>query len=1066
MNDSQARNAIIGNVNRNYFVEAGAGSGKTTILVERMVAMVEQGFPVDRICTITFTKAAANEFYARFQKRLSERSRDEKRESYHPGQLTEQTEQTKEYCRKALLDIDSCFMGTIDSFCNMILSEHPLEAGIPASSTVVEEADIIDRYLKEYSQIMVNESYRDLRDRYMRFINTQIDPVGVFKAVLSTIIQIRDAEFIYDDPGTETMEDRFRRDKADLARLFRKLLEDTNIQYPNNKESVKCWEALQQRSEALTVYDWDRYFTFVLDSLKKVKNLRVKAFDGIEDYFGPAFARLQGHETRGKVTWYELAENGVKDIVEEMMDYQARVALDFTVECMRKMAAELRKQGNLTFFDYKLYLRDMLKKDASDGHKLIEHIAERHSYFLIDEFQDTDPMQAEIFFYLAAREFDPDWKKCVPHEGSLFIVGDPKQSIYRFKNADVASFKKVRSLFSGYNGEVLKLTSNFRSTYTLHQWFNRVFGEHLLAEETEDQSRYETISNKSEDDEFSTGIYSYKPANADDDSNEVISIINTLVNNRDILIGNNMPVQYRDIMIITGAKKQLARYINAFTAVHIPFRVEGDIDFNECPALKDLVAVYKAAVCPGNNFYLYEALTSRVFNASSEVIMNIRDEIKDIRKTGTFVSKDDRVQKAIEVLNALSVRSREGSASKLLSEMIDELRIFAVSGNYNMEYVYYVLELLREKESAGEIASPEEAVKYFEDLMSNEEKLERCAALDKNDNRIHIANLHKVKGLEAPVVILAGSRKRNIGNRPEKRVEYIGDDPTCYMFEINKDNTYLAYKDRHDKKEKEKASSEAERIRQLYVAATRAKRLLIIADENPWKDLSQYAEHDFFSVYPEREMEPYVPETVNAGKLYEEAESIVRDDSITKKTSVHMHKPSDIEYDSVVNDIQTVSLKRNPKLIGTLVHRLMEVVITSRNRADIDKLINDMCDKLDQDDSYYADILHKVYDTINGGGCIQKNGYVSDILNELLSADEVYCEVPFSYSDKADHMTSGIIDVLYRKGNEWCIVDYKTNADEDGLDEEYRQQLDEYRKAFRLNSGIDCKALIYHIDVI
>ena len=70
MNDAEARNAIISNVNRNYFVEAGAGSGKTTILVERMVAMVEQGFPVDRICTITFTRAAANEFYARFQKRL------------------------------------------------------------------------------------------------------------------------------------------------------------------------------------------------------------------------------------------------------------------------------------------------------------------------------------------------------------------------------------------------------------------------------------------------------------------------------------------------------------------------------------------------------------------------------------------------------------------------------------------------------------------------------------------------------------------------------------------------------------------------------------------------------------------------------------------------------------------------------------------------------------------------------------------------------------------------------------------------------------------------------------
>ena len=77
MSDEQARRDIISNVNKNYFVEAGAGSGKTTILVERMVAMIEQGIPVEKICTITFTVAAANEFYERFQKRLSQRSKDE-----------------------------------------------------------------------------------------------------------------------------------------------------------------------------------------------------------------------------------------------------------------------------------------------------------------------------------------------------------------------------------------------------------------------------------------------------------------------------------------------------------------------------------------------------------------------------------------------------------------------------------------------------------------------------------------------------------------------------------------------------------------------------------------------------------------------------------------------------------------------------------------------------------------------------------------------------------------------------------------------------------------------------
>lgn len=125
--DEQARHLIENDTSTNFFVEAGAGSGKTTELVARMLAMVEQGvdgheIDVSEICAITFTKAAANEFKDRFQVAL--------KESGSPQ------------AKRALENIDLCFMGTIDSFCNMILSEHPVEACIPASSSVVDEQDI------------------------------------------------------------------------------------------------------------------------------------------------------------------------------------------------------------------------------------------------------------------------------------------------------------------------------------------------------------------------------------------------------------------------------------------------------------------------------------------------------------------------------------------------------------------------------------------------------------------------------------------------------------------------------------------------------------------------------------------------------------------------------------------------------------------------------------------------------------------------------------------------------------------------------------------------------------
>ncbi len=1070
MSDANAREQIITNISRNYFVEAGAGSGKTTMLVERMVAMVEQGVDVGKICTITFTKAAANEFYARFQKRLSERSRDEHLKEYYPGQLVLQTDDTKERCKQALLHIDSCFMGTIDSFCNMVLSEHPLEAEIPADSTVVEETEIVDRYLHEYSTIMVNDDYAELRDLFKVFVNTQRNPEQVFKAVLMAVIQVRDAEFVYEQPQLGSIERRFAREKADLIDLFRILVKDTDIAYrkQGSGETDPDWDVLCERFDDLEQANWDNRFTFVLDSLKKISSLRVRPFDGIEGYFGPSFRRLSPHYARGAISWYEMNDDGFKNIVEALSDYQANVALDFTVRCMDRMSEVMRKQGNLSFFDYKLYLRDMLRKDAEGNHRLIEHIYKRHSHFLIDEFQDTDPMQAEIFFYLAAEEFDPDWKKCIAHPGSLFIVGDPKQSIYRFKNADVASFKKARSLFTGRNGEVLKLTSNFRSTFTLHQWFNKVFGEHLLNADTEDQSRYEMINNKDHDDGFSTGVYRYKPADVNDDSPEVLEMINTLVDNPDILIKKDTMVQYKDIMIITSGKKQLGRYVNAFTANNIPFKVEGDIDFNECPALCDLVSVFRAVACPDNNYYLYDALNSRPFGISPEIMMEIKDEIKNIKTAGSFITENARISDEIRLLNDLSAKSRDITPSALMAELIDELRIFAVSGTHNTEYVYYVLELLREKEASGEISSCKDAVGYLNDLMSNQIKLERCVSLEKNNNRIHLANLHKVKGLEAPVVILAGTRKTNQKQPPAKRVEYIGDNPKCYVLLIKSDDNtaYLSYKDRYSKKALEEASAEAERIRQLYVAATRAGRILIVADEHPWKDLSHFVTQDFSGAFSLREPETASPQMVDGPALYDRSSSIIQIDSPSRQSSVRITRPSDMEFETVAERIETVSTKRNPKLIGTLVHRLMEVLVSSKDSVDLKELISSMCSSFDaEDESYYSGILHRVWDTVHHGGYPQINGLNADILNELLSADEVHCEVPFSRNDGINSITTGIIDVLYRKGEQWFIVDYKTNADEDDLDDKYLSQLEEYRKAFRNQTGKDAVARIYHISV-
>ena len=119
--DEDSRYTIIKSLNKNLFVIAGAGSGKTSMLVSRMVAMVEAGIDVSKICAITFTKKAAAEFLERFQKKLKERSEKPYKEgNKYPGDLPTPTDPTAALCKQALKDIDLCFTGTIDSFCNIL----------------------------------------------------------------------------------------------------------------------------------------------------------------------------------------------------------------------------------------------------------------------------------------------------------------------------------------------------------------------------------------------------------------------------------------------------------------------------------------------------------------------------------------------------------------------------------------------------------------------------------------------------------------------------------------------------------------------------------------------------------------------------------------------------------------------------------------------------------------------------------------------------------------------------------------------------------------------------------
>lgn len=1112
--DEKSRKLILGNIKENYFVEAGAGSGKTTTLVGRMVKMIEEGVKIEHISAITFTKAAANEFYDRFQKKLIEES-------------LKNNEHKQKYI-DALQDIDLAFMGTIDSFCNMIMSEHPNEGLIPSNATIIDEDKAKQLYEREYTNIQ-NGRYNDpvLEKKARLFIKYDSYAKESFVRVLQSVLDHRDCELEIPSITIENIDEKYKDNIKTIRKIVKVLVEHKEyIRSSNDEKADKIRQAIEN-NKYIFDGEWDNNTSKITKAFKETffsgYNKKTNASD-FRLYFSDE-VREQLKEgidyfVSNKDSWYNIDYDKLSFALKYIETIKYVTTLDFVNYTKDKILDILRKEGNLTFNDYLVYLRDTLRKDANEDGKLIKHIYKRHKYFLIDEFQDTDPIQAEIFFYLAAEDIKPNWQDCIPHKGSLFIVGDPKQSIYRFKNADVASYLKVENMFDDVSvsnpkvGNVLHLYSNFRSTVELRNWFNLTFKE-LLPTQTDDQAPYEDIP-IDEDDKYCgefSNVYKYnvgsRPKGEDKDEYKVANIILKIHKNDKYKIvekkkdedGNKYidtrTIDWKDIMLITPSKPALANYTKVFREKSIPYFVEGNIKFSESKAFMAFVDFFGAVVNPNDNRYLYKVLKSDIYHIkeselsdanNSGYVLNVMNDVDNLNIS-------DNLKEALIQLKKFSLISRTIGSSSLFTRIIEEIKAFKVFGIENMEYVYFALELLKSKEESREIITHIDALNFFNNLLSKDNEQERCFSLQANTNQVHLANLHKVKGLEAPVVILAHPNGKD--REPSFRMTRFANENKGYVFNVSKKlengsikiiNTDIFD---HPYKDAEQESSNAENIRLQYVAATRAKNALIISNQvtakgpseaNPWFDLLKYESskksNDIELVLSSEEIPNGAPRIVS---YVDNTDNIIKKNEETLCTPSYEQKsPSKVvsNNDAVDVDVDIKTQKHIDEntgdtlatIIGTIVHRLMELMIMSKKSVSKQDMIyfiieenvtNEFIDKK----QYFINMLENVYDVMHSGGFVQKGKAPQDILPIILSADKYYSEVPFTI--KIDNnIWNGIIDLIYEKDGKLHIIDWKTNKDDEGLDEHYKNQLDAYKQAVKESLHQDVEdALIYHIDV-
>ncbi|MEQ1787906.1 MAG: UvrD-helicase domain-containing protein, partial [Acidimicrobiales bacterium] len=462
--DQAARERIEDDLASTLFVEAGAGSGKTTALVARVVALVTSGtVELRSIAAITFTEKAGAELRDRVRRGLQETA--ERGES-----------PAAERCRLALAQLDGAAIGTLHSFAQRLLSEHPVEAQLPPKVEVLDEVSSAVAFDRRWTRVLDRLLDDPALQRTILLLHAEsVDPKKLRSLALAfegswDLVDDLVPEHAPEPPAVADLVPHLQQELAALAALEEHCIDPTDLLC----EAVQAFAAF---SRALAAAGDDD-----LDLMELLRS-------GMPSYRkgagrAPAW-RGRKEEVHAQLGAVRAAVGSIQRRVLDGCAHHLGAALRrHTLEA----ADRRRADGRLEFHDLLVLARKVLRH-PEQGPIVRAALHQRYQRLLLDEFQDTDPIQIELAVRIAAldpREADADhWAAVDVAPGRLFVVGDPKQSIYRFRRADIAVFMAARERFAPEGGGAVELTANFRTVSPVIDWVNATF--RTLLEEPPDE---------------------------------------------------------------------------------------------------------------------------------------------------------------------------------------------------------------------------------------------------------------------------------------------------------------------------------------------------------------------------------------------------------------------------------------------------------------------------------------------------------------------------------------------------------------------------------------------------
>jgi|GEM_PF-197182 len=881
--DLPARRRALLDHNTTLLVEAGAGSGKTALMAGRVALLLAAGVPTREIVAITFTEAAASELRERIEGFVGRLARadipDELRVALPDGISANQS------AAITVADdtLDELTCTTIHGFCQQLVKPYPVEAGIDPGATIIDPDT-------------ANLAYEDLVLAWLsaRFGRDRgAEGLGRLPALPALGEEDFFAELLVDDPDhiikriqeTAAFLRRTRTATAPCAAIDPGILKELSGKIEafagwyaqcgvEEEKTANVIDDLQQfkglvdeaRKSPLTGRSVAKLLLHVPPECKHGTEVRFVAWGKKRKWEGAATAKGLGMPRGSQLSAAGQAYyDGCSDAYTAFVAAVAASAFAQFVaefEPLAKLYADYKRQAALLDFDDLLHhARDLLGRNEHVRRAL----AQRYPRILVDEFQDTDPLQAEILWHLCG---DGDqgvpWTERKLRAGSLFVVGDPKQAIYRFRGADVDTYLDAKRAILAQNSDaVLEIVANFRSLKQIIDFANDQF-RGLLSQDN-GQPGFTALGPTRLSSDERPAVACFDVTIGDDHKNTKGKIVVDLIRREEArivadlvsrLIGTYQvwdkrskvmrPCRPGDIALLAPTGTSLWIYERALEQREISIASQAGKSFYTRQEVQDLIAVTRAIADRRDTLAFGAFLRGPLVGLTEEEIADAIIGLPPIGENQTprlhlwtdcQVITNPVLKRALEVLQNLARKARQTTPYHLMAEAIEELNVrpilrarYRLSAERSLANVEMVLEMARAYETRGLVAFADAVRVNWEDTEKHIE-----GRPDADAEAVAISTIHSSKGLEWPIVIPINST-----TELNESVDFLHrrSDNTVHFKLMGS-----AGPDYEVVKADEKGQVRRERVRLWYVALTRACDLLLLPRQ------SERIQNDWYSLF-------------------------------------------------------------------------------------------------------------------------------------------------------------------------------------------------------------------------